>query len=315
MQVIRMSKRQLAVALCFGVATTVSGVNSFAQSTPEEGPKAAASESDLTPERKAEYERHLASGKAAYNSQDFDTAYRELSTAHSIFAKPAILFNLALISERGGALEQAKTHYETFLEAPGVTLEDRQRASVRLKAIKEILATSSDAERTKAQEEQANLIPALEAMGIDDIEDIPADKKASETPDSTAESASTSDTSMEDNTPYTWPVIAAYTTAGLALAGGAGMIFLSMDAVDEGKAAGSEGDLDGLASAEEKASTYSTAATGLIAGGVVMAVVGTVYAVMNGGESDPVDTAPSNDTNVSFSWTKEFTGPVFSTKF
>lgn len=309
-----MSKRHFAVALCLGLSSLVLGTEGFAQTAEESAPKAAASEQDLSPEQKAAYDTHLEAGKKAYASQDYDSAYRELSTAHAIFPNPAILFNLGLISERGGALEQASTHYENYIAAPGVSLEDRQRASERLKAVREILATTSAADRAKAQEEQSNLMPALEAMGI---EEMPTGEQASNDGVEVQPEETPPETVDAPEEPYTWPVYAAFGTATVAVAGGVAMLLMANGAIDDGKAAGQAGDDLALAAAEEDASTYATAATGLFAGGVVMAVVGTVYAVKNSMvEAAPQAAVPADHSpQVTISIGKDFFGPILTTKF
>jgi tetratricopeptide (TPR) repeat protein len=319
------------------------GEESQPSGEPEEAqPKGAPpKESDLSDEDRAAYDRHLSAGKAAYAEQDFTTAAKQLQAAHDIHPKPSILFNLGLISEKAGNLEGATDYYQQFLEAPGVTLENRQRASSRLAAVQEILETSSSAEEAQKKQEMTDLLPALEAMGIQSMpEDTTAQTETgTETETGGTETANTSttdggsstdggggstdvDASASASTPevkYNWPVYASFATATVALVGGVGMVAMTNNRIEEGKEAGQAGDDAGLAAAEEDASTYATAAAGLFAGGAVLAVVGSYFVIRNSQvaveESAPTPSQTAPSASLSFSVHKKFLGPILRVKF
>lgn len=293
---------------------------------------AAKTEAELTPDQRAKYDEHLKAGKKAYANQDFDTAFNQLNAAYGIVAKPSILFNLALISEKGGALERARDHYQKYMAAPGVSLENRKRAAERLAAVQEILATSNSADEARAKSQVTDLLPALEAMGIESMpeENTEVAKTGGETNGQTDKTAQT-DKTEPDNTleapakttpdvKYTWPVYAAFGTATAALAGGVVMVAMTNKRIEEGKTAGREGDDAGLAQAEEDASLYATSAAGLFAGGAVLAIVGSYFVVRNSKTAEADAAAADAEKNapqasMSFSLDKNFLGPVFNLKF
>ena len=305
-----------------------------APQAPAEKPPAVTNEADMTPEQRAAYDGHLRAGKSAYAKQDFDTAFNELNAAYSIFNKASILFNLALISEKGGALERARDYYARYLEAPGVTLENRRRASERLAAVQEILATSSSADEARAKSQVTDLLPALEAMGIESVpeegsgdttataqtSDTGTDTTADTSSDSTSADAGDSMETKPVNVKYKWPVYAAFGASAASLIGGVVMVAMTNKRIDEGKQAALDGDLAEHAAAEEDASASATAAAGLFAGGAALAIVGSYFVVRNSqaaeaeaAAADGGDSKPKASLGMSLH--KNFLGPILSVKF
>ncbi len=298
---------------------------------PADTPKGVTSESDLTAEQRVQYEAHLRAGKAAYANQNFDLAFNELKRAYGIYAKPSILFNIALIAEKGGALERSVEYYRKFLNAPGVTLENRQRASDRLAAVQQILETSSSAEEARQKQQVTDLLPALEAMGIDEAmapaETTNATANTTTTTTNNTQGTATTTTPTETDgevevavrpdVDYRWPVYASFGTATAALVGGVVMVAMTNKRIDEGKAAGQAGDDAGLAAAEEDASMYATTATGLFIGGAVLSVVGAYFVVRNSQNAEEEMNAQSSPdgVKVGVSLHKNFLGPILSFDF
>lgn len=288
---------------------------------------------DLSEEQRQAYEEHLRAGKAAYAKQDFDTAFKHLEAAYTIHGKPSILFNLALISEKGGALERSVEYYQKFLEAPGVTLENRQRASERLATIQEILRTSASAEEAR-QKQVTDLLPALEAMGLEAAVTTPTEtttttQTTTTTGDTTTTQTTTTQTTttqteepavaatMTPDVDYKWPVYAAFGTATAALVGGVVFVALTNNAIEDGKAAALAGDTAGHADAEDRASMRATTAAGLFIGGAALAVVGSYFVVRSSMQAEEEAAAAQSKPTASLglSLHKNFLGPVFNLKF
>ena len=340
--------RQLSAAFCVLAAALLVPMSGFAQEAaptqpaapeqpPAEAPPAATDEASLTAEQRAAYDQHLLDGKQAYAKQDFEGAFQALNKAYQIHNKPSILFNLALISEKSGALERAAEHYQKYLEAPGVTLQNRQRASERLAAVQQILATSESAEEAREKQQMTDLLPALEAMGIESAVTETGGTDTTQTTTAqtgdTGTTTTTSDTTTTTTTTpdatagatapppeveYKWPVYAAFGTATAALAGGVVMVALTNKAIDDGKAAGLAGDTAGLASKEEDASMYASTAAGLFIGGAALAVVGSYFVVRSSAKAEQEAAAAGGEdtsASLSFSLHKDFLGPIFSLKF
>lgn len=299
------------------------GQEAQTQTAPEdtETPQGVVKESDLSKEQREAYDTHLRAGKVAYASSDFETAFKELNAAHEIFPNAAILFNLALISEKGGALERAGELYTQYLAAPGVTLENRKRASDRLKAVQDILATTTEAERANTKQNVTDLLPALEAMGIDTVPRETTAKKTVVTPKKSAGPSNSGETKDEvvltpskPDVTYGWPVYAALGTATVALAGGVVMVAMTNKKIEDGRALGREGDNAGLEAAEDDASMYMSTAAGLFAGGAVFAIVGSYFAVRDSNEA-AANAVAEPSASLSFSLHRDFLGPIFTTSF
>ena len=168
-----------------------------------------------------------------------------------------------------------------------------------------------------------DLLPALEAMGIQTL-DEPIDSTTTTTTEATTTQTTTTTTTTAEVTPpvtpevkYKWPVYAAFGTASVALAGGVVMVAMTTNRNDEGKAAALDGNTAEHAAAEDDASLYATTAVGLFAGGAVLAIVGSYFVVRNSMAAEAEANSTSGDAKASLSLSlhKNFLGPVFSLKF
>lgn len=291
----------------FGLATT-----GFAQESDsgESSEQKVESKSDLPDQERKEYTKHLKKGKRAYAEEDLETAFRELKTAHDIYAKPSILFNLGLISEKQGELERAAKYYREFIGSPGIGLEKRKRASERLAAVREILdATGEEREQKKAEtkDEKTDLMRIHdEAISAADNEETSG--SSTEEPTGSADSSSSAgdsestgavgtgspggtgggaaDTSRP-RVDYNWPIYTSYGVGVASLVGGVVSLELMNDRIEKAKAAGTNSeDAPRHLKYERQASTFATTSLGLFVGGGALVGLGTYFVVRKSAQAE-----------------------------
>lgn len=320
--------RSWSVLLVVGLLV---GLPAIGQAQDEGG----ASVESLSDAERQEYTKLLNEGKKAYSNKNFEEAFGKLKRAHAIHPKPSILFNLALISEKQGELEQASDYYKKFIEAPEVGLESRQRASERMAAVNDILSKSGDGEAPK---QTTDLMPALEAMNTDvdeassETESVEASSEeeseskeemaASETADDDEggdEGSSESDASGGGDVELTWPVYAAYGVGTAAIAGGVVTLAMTNDRIDKAKRAGAQFESrNDHIRYEQEASTYASTTAALFIGGVSMLGLGTYFLVRKNSMVERDKTAAREESgtpDVSISVGEEYTGAQLSVDF
>ncbi len=84
-------------------------------------------------------EVHRLAAIEAYQAGDLETALREFQAAKAVDPDPAYTFNIGRVYEEMGELALALEHYEEFVLAPRVSLEEREAAQARADRIRKIL--------------------------------------------------------------------------------------------------------------------------------------------------------------------------------
>jgi tetratricopeptide (TPR) repeat protein len=125
---------------------------SFAMAAPAKGKKPPPAEEEDEPEvgppdRAVEAYRR---GTELYNNAQFEEALAAFQEAATLYASPDFQFNIAKCYERLGKLEEAKRHYETYLN----TADDSSDRAV-------VESTIKDLER-RIEAEKIKVVPELE---------------------------------------------------------------------------------------------------------------------------------------------------------
>ena len=135
---------QRAAAVCAAVAVLlVTPATMWAQNQPSSSPAPVVTKDSLTVEQQLRYKASVRKGKAAWASGNYEIASRALNEAYGILPEPTLLFTLALIAEKREALTDARDYYRAYLAAPGITAQNRQRASDRLVKVQARIAVAA----------------------------------------------------------------------------------------------------------------------------------------------------------------------------
>jgi len=135
MTTMTMRAATLALALCAAAPAVVAPATSWAQTTDEE-------------ERR--FKQLVDDGKKLYKQDRLEDALKKFEEAYEVKPSAKLLFNMGLISERLGKLEEAEEYYDEFVTSPDIQLELRAKAQERLDIIRPIVRS----QREKADEER-----------------------------------------------------------------------------------------------------------------------------------------------------------------
>lgn len=138
-----------AFILALGPAAPTTAV---AQGSPEgqERRPAAASSGDgqEEAERSEAFKKHVAEAREAYAAKNYERALEFFKKAYAINDTPNLLFNMGLVNEKMGRLDQSLEYYEKFVTSPEVGLKLRAKAQKRIDVIRPIV---EDQEKKKAK--------------------------------------------------------------------------------------------------------------------------------------------------------------------
>jgi tetratricopeptide (TPR) repeat protein len=84
-------------------------------------------------------------GVKAYQARRYGEAVDAFRKAYEIRQEPTLIYNIAQSLERMGNIDDAIAHYETYVEAPGTTAEERADALEHLKALRREKAARDNA--------------------------------------------------------------------------------------------------------------------------------------------------------------------------
>ena len=85
---------------------------------------------------------HFQSGRAYFDTADYESALREFNQAYALSHRPALLYNIYAAHERLGNLEEAIRYLERYL-AEGGEIPDRATLEVRLRNLRARVADAS----------------------------------------------------------------------------------------------------------------------------------------------------------------------------
>ena len=149
----------LATTLAFAVATAP--FPALAAPPEDEAAEAGSDEPAEAPVEEpsgggGEVDQYDQTAKEAFAAKDFDTAADNFIKAYEASGDPNYLFNIGRVYEEAGNIEKSVEFYDKFVQAEGVSLDNRSLAVERLKVLKDILNA------TKQEEEEAAAGPQPE---------------------------------------------------------------------------------------------------------------------------------------------------------
>lgn len=223
--------------------------------------------STMTEEEKDEaFEATLEKAGKLYEDKKFEDSLVYFQRAYKVRPEPKLLFNMGIISERLGRLEEAVEYYNTFVTSPDVSLELRAQGQKRLDVLRPIVKSQrEERERLEREERERqaklNLTPP-NGTNNPNPKDPPKDKP---------------------NEPSNAGRIASYvvTGSGVALAGVGGFMLLTLDDAQAFTQEATPGD---RRNARDSRNTQKSAGTILVAGGATLAVTGIILWALTGQE-------------------------------
>ncbi len=82
------------------------------------------------------FSEHVENGLKAYKTKRYMAAVDAFRLAYKINPEPTLLFNIARSLERLGEIDDAILHYQTYVDAPGTTAQDRAQALEQIGALR-----------------------------------------------------------------------------------------------------------------------------------------------------------------------------------
>lgn len=101
-------------------------------------------------ERDEAFQQALDKANKLYEDKKLEEALDHFKRAYEIKPEPKLLFNMGIISERLGKLEDAVGFYDKFVVSPDVTLELRAQGQKRLDILRPIVKSQRE-ERERAE--------------------------------------------------------------------------------------------------------------------------------------------------------------------
>lgn len=134
-------------------------------------------ETELSPAEKKQFQTHVEKGKKAFSVDDYEEALEHFEKAYDLKPTPNLLFNMGLVAEQAGNLEEALERYEEFVVSPGVSLNLRKKAQKRIEALEPIVE-DQQAKEQKSEEKKGS---APEELADSEKGGKKDEKKADET--------------------------------------------------------------------------------------------------------------------------------------
>lgn len=106
-----------------------------------------------TPQREEdEFKQRVSRAKQLYSNDQYEKAFEQFQQAYEIKESANLLFNMGLVNERMGNLEQALEYYEKFVVSPGIKLEMRKKAQERISVLETIVQKAEDEDKEASSE-------------------------------------------------------------------------------------------------------------------------------------------------------------------
>jgi tetratricopeptide (TPR) repeat protein len=126
-----MGPRRTAIAVAATLVLALGAREAFAQAAPpSSGPSAASASGVATgsPEARAQAQQHFQRARELYNAGSYREAIVELEQAHTLdpTAKD-LVYNLALVNEKLGHIDEALKYMHLYLDRPEMNLEPAER--------------------------------------------------------------------------------------------------------------------------------------------------------------------------------------------
>lgn len=112
---------------------------------------------------------HFESGRLHFDEGNYEAALSEFSAAYDLSHRDQLLFNLYLVQERLGHLEEAAAHLERYLATDVVPDDERETLTRRLEHLRGRLADEDTPPPTPTpatQPEHPLLIPGIVTLGV-----------------------------------------------------------------------------------------------------------------------------------------------------
>lgn len=223
--------------------------------------------STMTEEEKdAAFEENLEKAGGLYEEKKFEESLVYFKRAYKVRPEPKLLFNMGIISERLGRLEEAVGFYNTFVTSPDVSLELRGQGQKRLDVLRPIVKSQREERERQEREErerQAKLNPTP--------------------PDGSNNPNPKGDPQDKPDEPSNAGRVASYvvTGSGIVLAGVGGFMLITLD---DAQAFAQEATPEDRRMARDSRNTQKSAGTILVAGGATLAVTGIILWALTGQE-------------------------------
>lgn len=170
-------------------------------------------------ERDEAFQQALDKANKLYEDKKLEEALEHFKRAYEIKPEPKLLFNMGIISERLGKLEDAVGFYDKFVVSPDVTLELRAQGQKRLDILRPIVKSQRE-ERERAEQAERERLAKQNNTGNANT--------------NSGEQGGQGPKKKKDDEPTNTTRVASYIIAGtgVALAGVGGVMLLTMDPQD-----------------------------------------------------------------------------------
>ena len=215
------------------------------------------------------FQENLERANDLYGEKKFEEALLYFNRAYKVRAEPKLLFNMGIICERLGRLEEAVGYYDRFITSPDVSLELRGQGQKRLDVLRPIV--KSQREEREREERARRVAQGIEEPDEDDDGQVVTKRPGKKRPAQSSTSGGR---------------VASYVVGGTGLvlaAVGGGMLLTLEDPM----AFADEPTPDARRSARDSRATQQGAGTWLLAGGGALLVTGLVMWALTGEESPP----------------------------
>lgn len=101
-------------------------------------------------QKEARYNELMSKAKKLYGEKKFEESLNMFQAAYKVKQDPKVLFNMGIICERLGRLEEAVGYYDKFVVSPELSLDLRAKGQKRLDVLRPIVKAQ------KQKEEEAN---------------------------------------------------------------------------------------------------------------------------------------------------------------
>ena len=225
---------------------------------------------------------HFESGASYYEAGEYEDALREFQRAYELSHRPQLFYNISLSYQNLGNLEEAANFLERYL-AEVAEIENRANLEIRLRNLRERIARGAagagDTTPAETETETAETGSAAETET----------ETASATETETA-SASTAEAGQGEGGGVNVPAIAGFSVAAVGLVTAA--IFGPLTIAENSSLSGSCGATRSCTDSELSTMRSFAVVTDVALGvSLAGAVVGVIFLVVGGGESQPGERA------------------------
>lgn len=101
---------------------------------------------DSDAKKEARYNELMAKAKKLYGEKKFEESLKMFQAAYKVKQNPKLLFNMGIICERLGRLEEAVGYYDKFVVSPELSLDLRAKGQKRLDVLRPIVKAQKQKE-------------------------------------------------------------------------------------------------------------------------------------------------------------------------